>query len=249
MQLNKATWCEVEKYLTANDAIILPVGSTEQHGPTGLLGTDALVAEAVAAAVGEKLQIYVTPTLSVAMAQHHMAFPGSMTLRPQTMIDVLVDWFSSLVKHGFKKIFIINGHGGNIPAIQAAVSQLHANSSLGGSLDTGNTHIELKNVWDGKRVPAHISSLFENRNGDHASADELSIVKYLFPDDSNHSPPQGWQWPGEGMREFGNCDHYRSLYPDGSIAADISLASADAGKILFDATVEDMADFCSTFTR
>ena len=82
MQLHLQTWTEVEAYLEKSRGIIVPIGSTEQHGPNGLIGTDAICAEVVARAVGEAAGALVAPTISVGMAQHHMAFTGSMTLRP-----------------------------------------------------------------------------------------------------------------------------------------------------------------------
>ena len=79
MQLQLQTWQEVETYLQTSRGIILPIGSTEQHGPTGLIGTDAICAEVIARGVGEAAGALVAPTISVGMAQHHLGFAGSMT--------------------------------------------------------------------------------------------------------------------------------------------------------------------------
>ena len=87
MLLALSTWCDVEAYLERSKAIILPIGSMEQHGPNGLIGTDAICPEVIAAeAAAEDPDILVGPTFSVGCAQHHLAFPGTMTLRPSTMI-------------------------------------------------------------------------------------------------------------------------------------------------------------------
>jgi len=77
MQLQLQTWVEVEAYLESSRGIILPIGSTEQHGPTGLIGTDAICAEVIARGVGEAAGALVAPTVAVGMAQHHLGFPGS----------------------------------------------------------------------------------------------------------------------------------------------------------------------------
>ena len=128
MRLDQLTWQEVETYLQGSKGIILPIGSTEQHGPTGLIGTDALCADLVARGVGERASAMVAPPLNFGMAQHHMAFAGSMTLRPETMLAVLLDLLTSIAVHGFERCLIINGHGGNMATIMAAISELHARS-------------------------------------------------------------------------------------------------------------------------
>jgi len=82
MLLQERTWAEVETYLKTSTGIIMPIGSTEQHGPNGLLGTDALCAEVLGRGVGQATGALVAPTIHVGMAQHHMGFTGTMTLKP-----------------------------------------------------------------------------------------------------------------------------------------------------------------------
>jgi creatinine amidohydrolase len=117
---------EVEAYLEKSQGIILPIGSTEQHGPTGLIGTDAICAEAIAHGVGEATQAIVAPTINVGMALHHTAFPGTISLRPSTMIQLIKDYVTCLTRAGFTKFFFINGHGGNIATLKAAFAETYA---------------------------------------------------------------------------------------------------------------------------
>src|SRR3712207_4538574 len=126
MLLHLSTWLEVEAYLSQSQGLILPIGSTEQHGPTGLIGTDAICAEAIARGVGDATQALVAPTINVGMALHHTAFPGSISLRPSTLILVIRDYLTCLTKAGFTKFFFINGHGGNIATLKAAFSETYA---------------------------------------------------------------------------------------------------------------------------
>ncbi|TGY91143.1 creatininase family protein, partial [Marinicauda pacifica] len=86
MQLHQAAWPEVEAYLKRSKGIVIPIGSTEQHGPNGLLGTDAICPEVIEKEAGDEAGFLVGPTFNVGSAQHHLAVPGSITLRPTTMI-------------------------------------------------------------------------------------------------------------------------------------------------------------------
>jgi len=130
MRLQLCTWPEVETYLEKSTGIIMPIGSTEQHGPTGFIGTDALCPELIAAGIAEKLDVMIAPTINVGMAQHHLGFPGSMALKPLTLIAVVRDCVTSLARHGFDRFFFINGHGGNTPSLQAAFSEIYAERSF-----------------------------------------------------------------------------------------------------------------------
>src|SRR5580693_5255269 len=82
MQLHLSTWPEIDRYLETSKAILIPIGSTEQHGPNGLLGTDALCPEIIGKRAGDEGGIVIGPTFNVGQAQHHMGFPGTITLRP-----------------------------------------------------------------------------------------------------------------------------------------------------------------------
>src|SRR3546814_5368725 len=100
MQLQLTTWPEVEAYLERSTGIIVPIGSPEQHGPTGLIGTDALTAEVIGRRVGEAEGDLVAPTNSYGLAQPHMAFTGTVTFRPSTLIQVVRDAVMALARHG-----------------------------------------------------------------------------------------------------------------------------------------------------
>ena len=114
MRIFDANWMQIEEYLRRDDRIVLPTGSTEQHGYLSL-GTDAILAERVAAEAAEPLGIPVLPVLPFGMAPYFAAFPGSMSLRITTYIEVIRDLLDCLAAQGFRRIAIVNGHGGNAP--------------------------------------------------------------------------------------------------------------------------------------
>jgi creatinine amidohydrolase len=109
-----ANWMQIEEYLKHDDRIVLPTGSTEQHGYLSL-GTDAILAERVAVEAAQPLGVPVLPVLPFGMAPYFAAFPASMSLRITTYIEVLRDLLDGLAAQGFRRIAIVNGHGGNSP--------------------------------------------------------------------------------------------------------------------------------------
>jgi len=151
MRLQLSTWMEVEEYLKNNNSIIIPIGSTEQHGPNGLIGTDAITSEKISHLIGDEHNILVAPTINIGMAQHHLGFPGSMTLRPSTFIAMIGDVVKSLICHGFRHIFFVNGHGGNIASMEAAFSELYADYSF--AQEKCNFKCKLTNWYMGERLP------------------------------------------------------------------------------------------------
>jgi creatinine amidohydrolase len=110
-----SNWMQIAEYLEHDDRIVLPVGSTEQHGYLSL-GTDALLAERVSVEAAEPLGVPVLPVLPFGMAPYFARYPGSMSLRISTYIEVFRDLLDGLAGQGFRRIAVVNGHGGNAPA-------------------------------------------------------------------------------------------------------------------------------------
>ena len=182
MQLQLQTWPEVAAYLETSRGIILPIGSTEQHGPIGLIGTDAICAEIIARGVGETTGALVGPTIGIGMAQHHMAFPGSITLRPSTLIALLRDIVESLAVHGFERFYFINGHGGNIATITAAFSEIYAARSMAPANGLAPIRCRLRNWWQAEGVGQLAKELYGEAEGSHATPSEVAVTQFAHPD-------------------------------------------------------------------
>jgi creatinine amidohydrolase/Fe(II)-dependent formamide hydrolase-like protein len=95
------------------DSVIIALGSTEQHGPHLPLSTDTIIAEEIAGKISEKTKIPLGTSMPYGVSPEHMGFPGTLSLKPETLREVMLDLIESYRHHGVKKIIIINGHGGN----------------------------------------------------------------------------------------------------------------------------------------
>ncbi|QLE56043.1 creatininase family protein [Nostoc sp. TCL26-01] len=238
MLLHLSTWQEVEAYLQQSTGIILPIGSTEQHGPTGLIGTDAICAEAIARGVGEVTQAIVSPTINVGMALHHTAFPGTMSLRPRTLILLVRDYITSLAKAGFTKFYFINGHGGNIATLKAAFSETYA-------------YLEDIQIPHAARVQCHVANwfmcgsvyrlakeLYGDKEGSHATPSEVAVTQYIYPEAIKQAPlsPE----VASGHRIYSATD-FRTHYPDGRMGSDPALATPEHGKQFYELAVKELS--------
>jgi creatinine amidohydrolase len=245
MRLQLMTWGEVEEYLRGSQGVIIPVGATEQHGPTGLIGTDAICAESLAWGVGEATGALVAPTISYGMSVHHMNFAGSVTVRPSTLIRVVRDVIVSLARHGFRRLYFINGHGGNTPSLGAAFFEAYNEAP---QLIADPQCLRCKAVpwWECNAAKALREELFGARDGDHGAASEISLAAHAYPEhfktcDALVDPP------GSGP-VFGPED-FRNRYPDGRMGSHPHLATADHGRRLHEAIVADLSEDYRTFLR
>lgn len=249
MQLQLSSWPEVERYLQTSSGIIIPIGSTEQHGPTGFIGTDALCPEIVASGIAKKTGAMIAPTLSIGMAQHHLGFPGSITLRPSTLMAVIRDVVHSLSQAGFTRFFFLNGHGGNIATANAAFAEIYAQYSLGlGGTPSAPMRCILKNWWDSKEVLQLAKEEFGNADGSHATASEVALTYFGYPDDAARVRSDSKLDPEIAPRgSFTDAANYRETFLDGRIGSDPTLASEDIGRRLRDAAVTGLAEVYREF--
>ncbi len=118
--LHEMKWPEVAEYLKTDDRVLIPAGTVEQHGPHLPLLVDAAQAIDLAVAVSDRTGVVVTPPLWVGWSPHHMKFPGTLTLRWETVTSLVEDLAYSLVYHGFKKLIFIQARGGHVMPFQEA---------------------------------------------------------------------------------------------------------------------------------
>ena len=128
--IGKMTWPELHEQMNNIKLALVPVGSCEQHGPNTTFATDAARAASYAEKLAERCgnKVVVFPCVTYGLSLHHMDFPGTVTLRVETMMHLLEDIGVSIAKHGIRKILFLNAHGGNFPALEGAIinlKQLH----------------------------------------------------------------------------------------------------------------------------
>lgn len=234
MKLIQSTWQEIDSYLASSDGIIIPTGSTEQHGPVGLLGTDMLCADAISVEAGKQANALVAPVLGYAPAEFNMGFSGTISISPETYRSLCSEIFLSLERHGFRHLYVLNGHGANlVPLAKAAGELLHA-------------QVRIKNWWDFEAVNLLRKEFYGEWEGMHATPSEISItqVDHRILDCSLAKDP-----PKRLTKEFikthagdkhGSPDVHRAQFPDGRVGSHSFLAEREHGIQLKNAAVRDL---------
>ena len=244
IRLQLRTWPEVETYLEHCRGVIVPLGSTEQHGPTGAIGTDALTAEAVALEVGRRSGLLVTPAQAFGMAEHHLGFAGTVSLQPATLMAVLHDVVLSLARHGFERIYVINGHGGNIATGRAAFAQAYATAAARALPGADRLRCRLANWFTATPVLQLARELYGEREGHHATPSEIALTLHLEPSLEAVQRPLPEAAPSGPIH---GPDDFRRRHPDGRMGSDPFLARPDHGARFLDtaasALVEDLREF------
>jgi creatinine amidohydrolase len=246
IRLDLRSWPEVEAYLSHCKGIILPLGSTEQHGPTGAIGTDALTAAAVALEVGRRTGVLVAPTQAYGMAEHHLGFPGTASLQPTTLLAVLHDVVLSLARHGFERIFVINGHGGNIATARSAFAQAHGTAEAQGLPVAPRLRCQLANWFMAGPVMQEARKLYGEREGHHATPSEIALTLALEP--SLEAKQRPLPEPAPAGPIHGPAD-FRERHPDGRMGSDPFLARADHGERFLSLAAEALAADLERFLK
>jgi len=149
MRVSEMNWTMVEEYLKRYDRAVLPLGSTEQHAYLSL-SVDSILAERLAVEAADLLGIPVFPVVAYGITPYFRAFPGTITLRVETYLSLLRDILDVMAEQGFKRILIVNGHGGNAPA-QGFIGEWMA--------DHSGVRIKFHNWWNAPKVWAQVQAI------------------------------------------------------------------------------------------
>ena len=220
-------WPDVEKYLRHDDRLILVVGSTEQHGRHMTFASDVWQPWDIALRLSERTGVLLAPPLNYGMSLHHLGFPGSLSLRPQTLAAVIVDLLESAYEHGFRHILLLNGHGGNTAAIQVALAEaLHELPRL---------EVRQEEWWQVPEVKAVLKAAFPDQVAGHADMGETSVVMAIRPDVVRLDRAE--YSPKAELPAFLTRQVFLERFPHGVIGGDPRQASPEVGeRILATAT-------------
>ena len=222
----------------ADAIVILPVASMEQHGPHLPVGVDTFLCEAVCRGGAERaakdVPVVVAPTLWCGMAEHHMAFGGTFTFDIPTYQAVLSAFLNSIKRHGFRRVFIVNGHGGNIAALNAFLPDFTRETGL---LLYATTYFELS-----KDDLAQF--LEDQKSVHHACEVETSMMMVVAPATVKHDrlPEAFGLLNGDPRKAFpaSRFDSFKELTPSG-VVGDARRASAQKGEKLLDVCEQGLA--------
>jgi creatinine amidohydrolase len=230
---------ELRAKAAADAIVILPVGSMEQHGPHLPVGVDTILTEGVCRAAAEQtagdVPVVVAPTLWCGMAEHHMTFGGTFTFDIPTYRAVLLAFLRSIERHGFTRVFIVNGHGGNTAALNAFLPDFARETGL---------RIFAAGYFDMPR--ADIAPLLEDQAGvQHACEVETSLMMVVAPDLVRHeriAEAFGARDPGSEWRTVpARFRSFKEITASG-VHGDARRASRAKGEKLLDTLAGGLAD-------
>jgi creatinine amidohydrolase len=253
MRWEEMTAPEIDALDRERTVVMLPLGSVEQHGYHLPLGTDSLLAHAVATAAAERsssMPVVVLPPPWYGFSAHHMRFAGTVTLPSATLIDLAECIADSVIAHGFRRVLIVNGHGGNGGVIDVLAANL-GHRHHGRARIAALTYFQLAHEG--------ISELRDSEDGGmgHACEFETALVMHLRPDlvklDRAVSlyPDPGSRYLTTDLLGASRVRTYldfKDLSPSG-VLGDPSLATAEKGARFFEVAVAALAEFIGDFAR
>lgn len=245
-------------YSSLNDqadrkVVVLPLGAIEQHGPHLPVATDTFVVSQVAIEAEKQLtgDILLCPTLPFGSSHHHLSFGGTISISIATYTQVIIELVESLLEDGFRRIVLLNGHGGNITPVRQALAAV--SNKYDKSL---RPNIALATYWElaGKTFAG--APPMESPALSHACEYETSLLLHLFPKTVLKDKIQRAKRPGSnGYIPFEDDEPYRGVtmvkqtefISGNGCSGEPQLASAEKGKHLFDHAVASLVEFINSF--
>jgi len=244
--LYKLTRPEIEEYLKRNNLVLMPVGSTEQHGKHVAIDNDAFTALEISKRVAERTGVLVAPVMPFGYSVHHMKFAGSITLKFETLVEVYREVLESLIHHGFKKLVVMNGHGGNTNAVNEALRKVRE--------DTGIVAYNVMVFPTEHGFGASSLNVIKQESGGHACEMETSIgmtlgQRLLMEKAEKWKPPRGQtDFERKYRHKVGIPYNFDEVTEIGSLG-DPTIATKEKGDVMVEALVSDIAEFINDLKK
>lgn len=247
MRLDRMTWKQAEEYFNDKVLAVLPVGSVEQHGPIGPLGTDYIIPEYLAQRLEQKLDVLVLPAVSYGVCPHHMSFPGTINIGHEALLAIVTNITASLMQHGIKRFLIINGHGGNSPALETACLKVYKQGGLAAIVDWWSLAPQLNPSWLGGHGDGQEASAMMAIRPDWVDKNNLFTgrINHLAANLTNTHLNQV-KYQGAAIKIIRDV---RDVASTGAFGGpdDSALASRELGEEMLIAVIDYIASFASEF--
>ena len=235
MYIADETWPELGDYFADESLALVPLGSTEQHGPHLPLATDHLIAEAFAREAADRTGFLCTPTINVGVSPHHRQFHGTMWVDPPEFRDYVESFTRNLTYQGIDRVVYVNAHGGNVEHLR----------EVGRRLRDDGVAFAVPWMWD-ESIPDLVHEVFEN-NGPHAGPKETAMIMHLAPDlvreEKLADGRDGGlvQWEESGNEIHGTRVSYDAIdnSPNGAFG-DPTDATPEKGRQIFEAAADQL---------
>jgi len=240
MYLGDEAWPDLESYFAAESLALVPLGSTEQHGPHLPEGTDHLIAEAFAREAAERTGYLCTPTVNIGVSPHHRQFPGTMWVDAPAFRAYVESFTRNLAYHGIDRVIYVNAHGGNVDHLREVGRRLRDDEVL----------YAVEWMWN-ESIPDLVDDLFEH-NGPHGGPKETALIQHLHPelvhDDRFEAARDDglvdWE-NAEGVRTHGAHTFYDAVdNTENGVLGDQTDATAEKGEQMFEAASEQLVKLC-----
>ncbi|WP_396612937.1 creatininase family protein [Haloferax sp. S1W] len=235
MYIADQTWPELGEYVAESSLALVPLGSTEQHGPHLPLATDHLIAEALAREAADRTGFLCTPTVNVGVSPHHRQFHGTMWVDAPQFRDYVESMTRNLAYHGIDRVVYVNAHGGNIQHLR----------EVGRRLRDDGTMYAIEWMWD-ESIPDLVRELFDHP-GPHGGPKETAMIMHIARDlvreDRLEDARDGGRrtFAGRDYREHGARTFYDAIEnSDNGVFGDQTAATPEAGAKLFEAASEQL---------
>ena len=225
------SWTEAKAYFEKNDVAILPVGSNEQHGPQNPLGTDHLIAKAIAEETAKRAGVLCLQVIPFGVSSHHKQFWGTIYVSPETFKNYVKEVCLSLGYYGVRKIVVVNGHGGNLYALVVMARELREKRIF----------VSIFQWWSA--VNKVLPDLFETEEKGHAGAEETSVNLALHSHLVNMAGAVDEEPQKHIVQTAGTTLPLDTVdYTSSGVFGKSTTASSEKGKKGFEAAVKELVE-------